>query len=170
LLLNTAAYFPVVCQTFHTKGYTRYFLVNNGKPGSDLAPAQLAEALEKPLLSLREQMEQTFAQKLQALKPDITSRHKTEVSLWLDLTQWERYFWGHNLSRVARLLNLLLPHPLFDLDQQDDHLVLVLESFNCLIKQARESLQTDRINIFDQQHVSSFLTCRTTNFSLVHKL
>jgi hypothetical protein len=87
LLLSNAAYFPVVCQTFYTKGYTRYFLVNNGKIGSNLVPAQLAEALEKPPLSLREQVEQTLAQKLQALKPDITLRHKTEVSLWLDLTQ-----------------------------------------------------------------------------------
>jgi hypothetical protein len=170
LPLSTAAYFPVVCQTFHTKGYTRYFLVNNGKPGSDLAPVQLAEALEKPPLSLREQVEQALVQKLQAARPDITSRHKTEVSPWLDLTQWERYFRGHNLSRVIRLLDLPSPHPLFDPDQPDNHLVLILDSFDRLIEQARESLRTDRINIFDQQRVSSFLTRRTTNFSLVHKL
>jgi hypothetical protein len=115
-------------------------------------------------------VEQTLAQKLQAPKPDITSRHKTEVSPWLDLTQWERYFRGYNLSRVVRLLDLPSPHPLFDPNQPDDHLVLILDSFDRLIEQARESLRTDRINIFDQQRISSFLTRRTTNFSLVHKL
>jgi hypothetical protein len=148
LPLSSAAYFPVVCQTFHTKGYTRYFLVNNGRPSSGTAPNHLTEDCEKPSLSLREQVEQTLAQKLQAPKPDITSRHKTKVSPWLDLTLWERYLWGYNLSRVARLLDLPLPHPLFDPDQPDDHLVLILDSFDRLIKQARESLQTNRINIF----------------------
>lgn len=54
------------------------------------------------------------------------------------------------MSRVARLLDLPSPHPLFDPDQRDDHLVLVLKIyFDRLIEQARESLLTDRINIFD---------------------
>ena len=97
LPLSNAAYFPITCQIFYTKEYTRYFLVNNGRPGSDLAPTQLADALEKPPLSLQEQVKQTLAQKLQAPQP-ITSRHKTKVSPWLDLTQWERYFRGHNLE------------------------------------------------------------------------
>lgn len=170
LPLSTAAYFPVVYQTFHTSSYTHYFLINNGKPSSKPAPTQLAKALEKPPLNLRERVEQTLAQKLQAPKPDITSRHKIEVSPWLDLTQWERYFRGYNLSRVAHLLDLSSPHPLFDPNQPDNHLVLILDSLDRLIEQARESLRIDRINIFDQQRVSSFLSRRTTNFSLVHKL
>jgi hypothetical protein len=61
LPLSSAAYFPVTCQTFYTKEYTRYFLVNSGKPGSDPAATQLADALKKPPLSLREQVEQTLA-------------------------------------------------------------------------------------------------------------
>jgi hypothetical protein len=63
LLLSSAAYFPVTCQIFYTKEYTRYFLVNNGRPGSDPAPTQFADAFEKPPLSLPEQIKQTLAQK-----------------------------------------------------------------------------------------------------------
>lgn len=126
--------------------------------------------MPKPPLSLREQVEDALAQKLQAPKADVTSRHKTEVSPWLDLTQWERYLKGYDLNRVARLLDLPSPYPLFDPNQPDDHLVLILDSLDRLIEQARESLRTDQINIFDQQRVSSFLSRRTTNFSLVHKL
>lgn len=74
------------------------------------------------------------------------------------------------MSRVAHLLDLPSPHHLFDPDQPDDHLILILESFDCFVEQARKSLQTDRINIFDQQRLSSFLTRYTTNFSLIHKL
>jgi hypothetical protein len=74
------------------------------------------------------------------------------------------------LNQVVRLLDPPSPHPLLDRNQPDDQLILVLESFDRLIEQARESLRTDRINVFDQQRVSSFLTRRTTNFSLVHKL
>ncbi|KAF4637985.1 hypothetical protein G7Y89_g86 [Cudoniella acicularis] len=104
-----AAYFPVVCQTFYTTSYTRYFLVNNGKPGPNPAPAQLVKALEKPPLSLREQ---------------------------------ERYFQGYNLSYVTRLLDLPSPYPLFDPDQPDDHLVLILKSFDRLIEQAHVAYLT----------------------------
>jgi hypothetical protein len=170
LPLDSAVYFPVACQTFHTKGYMHYFLVNSGRPSSIPGPASgpLTDALEKPPLSLREQVEQTLAQKLQAPKP-AAPHHKTEVSPWLDLTQWERYLRGYDLSRVVRHLDLPSPQPLFDPEQPDDHLILVLESFDRLVEQAREALRTDRINIFDQQRVSSFLTRRTTNFSLVHK-
>ena len=116
LPLSSVTNFPVVCQTFHTKDYTHYFLVNNGKPSSNSAPNHFTEDREKPTLSLREQVEQTLAQKLQVSKPDITSRYKTEVSPWLDLTQWERYFRDYNLSRVTCLLDLPSLYPLFDPD------------------------------------------------------
>jgi hypothetical protein len=70
---------------------------------------------------------------------------------------------GHNLSRVAHLLNPSYPYPLFDPDQPDTDLVLVLNSPNRLIKQARESLGTDRINVLGHQRINGFPTRRTTS-------
>jgi hypothetical protein len=87
-------------------------------------------------------VEQALAQKLHAVATpaDVPLCHRTKVSPWLDLTQWERYFRGRDLSCVTRLLDLLSPYPLFDLNQLDDHLVFVLESFDRLIKHAHELL------------------------------
>ncbi|TEY20812.1 hypothetical protein BOTCAL_1739g00010 [Botryotinia calthae] len=155
-----STYFPVVCQTFHTASSTRrYFLVNNGRSSCDAESTNTTNThvqpsstitIGPPPATLREQ-------KLQASKSIITSRHKTEVSPWLDLTQWEQYLQGYNLSQVVHLRELPTPHPLFDPDQADNHLVLILESFDRLIDQARESLRIDRINIFDQQREGTYI-------------
>lgn len=169
LALSTAAEFPVHCQTFHAENaYRRYFPVRSST--HEVSLPQLTDAPDDTPLSLREQVEQALTKKLRVPKPNVAPRHKTEVSPWLDLTQWERCLQGHKLNHVACLLQLPSPGSLFDPDQPDSQLLLLLESFDRVIERARESLRTDRVNVFDQQCASSFLARRPTNFSFVHKL
>ena len=53
---------------------------------------------------------------------------------------------------------------------EERQLALLLTSFDCLITQARNSLAEEKINIFDQHKVNSFLRRRTHQRPLLAKL
>jgi hypothetical protein len=67
---------------------------------------------------------------------------KTEVSLWLKITRWPRYFDGLNMTQVAPLA--YGPNRI-----TDPALVVVGDSFDRIIEQAYRSICEDRISVFD---------------------
>ncbi|KFY31540.1 hypothetical protein V493_01012 [Pseudogymnoascus sp. VKM F-4281 (FW-2241)] len=93
---------PVACQTFHRSNFFWYFVV---KPVEDVKLASTVvsfggDTANSNSLSLEEQVTLQLAQKLSATEPSLLghNRHYTQVSPWLDVTQWTRYTQGHDLS------------------------------------------------------------------------
>jgi hypothetical protein len=77
---------------------------------ASLPPSSYRPISELPRSSLRDLVEQQLAQKLEAndatLARDLLTRHDTEVSSWLDATNWSEYLQGHDLARARQLIDL----------------------------------------------------------------
>jgi hypothetical protein len=155
--LKDVTWYPIACQTFHRAAFFRFFAVHTRAVPSNGAasppPSSYRPISEIPRLSLRDRVEQQLAQKLEAnnatLAQDLLSRHTTEVSRWLDLTQWTQYFQGHSLSKAIALVDLLPQRNRISSDLPMTGLSLLLDSSDRLIEQARESLLHQKINVFD---------------------
>ena len=78
---------------------------------------------------------------------------KTEVSPWLEMTRWPRYFHGLNMADVAPLAYAANPIT-------EPALVLLGESFDRLIESAHQSIREDKISVFDQAQINSFIAGR----------
>jgi hypothetical protein len=106
-----------------------------------------------PKESLQDKVRKQLAQKQEAIKAaqstEAVARHTTEVSPWLDATQWEEYLQGHDLGQAIQLITLPDGPLKAAIGKPDHHLLLFLESFDRLIEQAREALLTGRVNVFD---------------------
>jgi ABC-type molybdenum transport system ATPase subunit/photorepair protein PhrA len=79
---------------------------------------------------------------------------KTEVLPWLEMTRWPRYFHGLNMTEVALLAfaaNLMT----------EPALVLLGESFNQLNEHRHQSICEDKISVFNQAQINSFITGRS---------
>jgi hypothetical protein len=107
--------------------------------GSDLIEAQVNAALESSLSAIHQAEEIIQAQGA-----------PTEVSPWLELTQWGRYLQGHSFGQVAPLA--ALPHLC-----HEPLLVQFAESISRLIEQAYKSISQNKVNAFDQVRINSFL-------------
>ncbi|KFY24829.1 hypothetical protein V491_02001 [Pseudogymnoascus sp. VKM F-3775] len=171
---------PVACQTFYRSNFFRYFVV---KPVMDTrlasAVANLGDnAANSILLSLEDRITLQLAEMLNGTEPSLPGhgRHYTQVSPWLDTTQWTRYTQSHNLHEAARLIRLPDSYrpvgstSVQTVDPADHHLLVILESFDRIIKQARNSLKEDRVNVFDQRRANGFLHRRSAYRLLLHKL
>ena len=67
---------------------------------------------------------------------------KTEVSPWLEMTRWPRYFNGLHMADIAPLAYAANPIT-------EPALIVVLESFDQLIERAHQSICEDKISVFD---------------------
>jgi hypothetical protein len=79
-------------------------------------------------------------------------RYPTHISPWLEKTRWREQLAGQSLSNVAELL-----HPP---EAREAGLLLLLQSFDALIEQARQSVLTEEINVFALHRISSFVKGR----------
>jgi hypothetical protein len=79
-------------------------------------------------------------------------RYPTHISPWLEKTRWGGQLAGQSLSKVAELL-----HPP---EAREAGLLLLLQSFDSLIEQARQSVLTEEINVFALHRISSFVKGR----------
>jgi hypothetical protein len=178
--LSAVATFPIACQTFFRRNlFIRYFPVQPVAANAKLQNQDNESSSKVQALSIPEQVEQQLDQKLAAANPATTShprqQHFSQISPWLDTNQWARYLQGRDLLQAARLIQL--PYPAAQQTASDmqprsaEHLlILVLEAFDRVIEQARNSLLEDRVNVFDQHRVNSFMPRRTSKQPLWHKL
>lgn len=77
----------------------------------------------------------------------------TEISPWLEMTRWLKYLYGHLFIEVARLTSpaSLASEPL---------LVEFSNSLDCIVEQVHSSIRDDKVNVFDQALVNSFIQRR----------
>ena len=144
----------MACQTFFRRNlYIRYFPVQLA-PGTARIQDQLGESSSRlPTLSISEQIKLQLSEKLTGPSHATTSgpgpQHFSQVSPWLETTQWTRYLHGQDLVQTARLIKIPSPVAPQQEDQSDSLLLLLLDSFDRVIEQARTSLLEDRVNVFD---------------------
>ncbi|PVH90612.1 hypothetical protein DM02DRAFT_734499 [Periconia macrospinosa] len=89
-------------------------------------------------------------------------RCPVHLSLWLEKTGWITHLQGHDFRAVAELL--LPPAP------GETGLVALLQSFDALIEDARESILSEKINVFALHRVNSFVRGRPFKKPLHTKL
>jgi hypothetical protein len=70
------------------------------------------------------------------------------------MTRWPRYFHGLNMTDVAPLAYVANPIT-------EPALVVLRESFERLIKHAYQSILEDRISVFNQAQINSFIAGRS---------
>ncbi|KAH7399701.1 hypothetical protein BKA66DRAFT_383213, partial [Pyrenochaeta sp. MPI-SDFR-AT-0127] len=145
----------VFCQRFFVAGPQSSFfavhvptVVQELKAQPKTRKADLLRAIINEQLDITKREQQITAQ---------TYTHqtsKTEVSPWLELTRWPRYFHGLDMTEVAPLA--YLPNPC-----TEPSLVALGESFDRIIEQAYVSVCEDRISVFDQAKINSFISDRS---------
>lgn len=166
--LSTVTISPVCYQAFHVSAFRRYFRV-----ATPSEPDQGASDADPPAppTSLEAQVELQLAEKIRAAEARAPAvlQPPPEQSAWLQTTEWVRYLQGHNLEAAARLINL--PRS----SEPEPDLVSILDSFDRLVEQARDSVLQGKINAFDQQRINSFLrsgsrTSKASDRPLAYKL
>lgn len=72
------------------------------------------------------------------------------IDPWLELTQWHRYLKGCDVAQVAAPVDLP--------DRNAEPLLInFMDSFDRIFEDARDSIRTDRFNVFDQTRINSFM-------------
>lgn len=116
---------PVACQTFHRSNFFRFFQVNPKKTLAIVQAQQNESGLDQPSLSLQDQLELRLDQKLETAGDTLAttpeSRHFSQASPWLDVTQWSRYLHGHDLEKAAQLIKLPDFGTLYNAASKDVH-------------------------------------------------
>ena len=162
---SNADWHPVSCQIFFVSGpQSMFFAVvspaerseirrREGAAAEALARSQRADAMSEADFVWTETSraleagEQRIAEATGVLSK---SGGPTEVSPWLELTRWSTYLHGHNLADVATLAD----PPNAD---SEPTLGVVCSSLDRIVEEAHRSVCNDRINVFDQARINSFL-------------
>ncbi|KAI5364340.1 hypothetical protein J4E82_011544 [Alternaria postmessia] len=111
-------------------------------PEAEYMRAQIDEALEQG-----EQKARAFEDRI------LDNAAPTEVSPWLEMTRWPKYLQGHlfiNIARLASPVSLLSEPLLVEFSDNLDHVV----------EQAHTSIWDDKVNVFDQARINSFIQRR----------
>ena len=111
-------------------------------PEAEYIRAQIDEALEQG-----DQETRAFEDRI------LDNAAPTEISPWLEMTRWPKYLHGHSFIEVARLASpaSLASEPL---------LVEFSDSLDRVVEQAHTSIRDDKVNVFDQARINSFIQRR----------
>jgi hypothetical protein len=145
----------VYCQRFFVSGHQSCFFVVH-------VLSKIQELKAKPYTSKANLLRAILAEQLHASQLEqqiVAQTYKsamatTEVSPWLEMTRWPRYFNGLDMTKVAPLA--YAPNPI-----TEAALVALGESFDRVIEQAYQSICEDRISVFDQAKINSFIADRS---------
>lgn len=145
----------VYCQRFFAACHQSSFFVV-------YVPSEVGDLKAKPhtcktdLLKavLKEQLHACELEQKAVAQTYSSSVGKTEVSPWLEMTRWPRYFNGLDMTKVAPLA--YMPNPLTEAT-----LVVLGEGFDRITEQAYLSICEDRISVFDQAKINSFIADRS---------
>lgn len=138
----------VCCQRFfHTRSGARYFAVLDAAlPAVPTAQVDKSDAMASVFANL-DSLEAVQCAREQTV---VASAGPTEVSPWLQMTRWTHYLDGFDLVTTAGLADL----PRTDTEPV---LAMVCESVDRLIESAYAAVCDERINVFDQTRINSFM-------------
>ena len=147
---------PVHCQRLFLSGtYASYYEVVPDRPGPSEATAPEAEAdtnREPPSLADLVRGELATLEQAQSANDQVFRgfESKKEVSPWLELTRWPEYLRGHRPRDIAQLI---APPSA----ENEAVLLAVCDSLERVVKEAHQSVCDDKVNVFDQARINSFL-------------
>lgn len=151
----------VSCQRLFVQGcHSQYFAVVSAaevQREEDTLRQQAMAAKLPEAEYIRTQIDEALEQRekeTRALEDTILDNAApTEVSPWLEMTRWPKYLHGHSFIEVARLANPANPafEPL---------LVEFSDSLDRIVEQAHTSIRDDKVNVFDQARINSFIQRR----------
>ncbi|PSN61573.1 hypothetical protein BS50DRAFT_604116 [Corynespora cassiicola Philippines] len=127
----------VLCQRLFVLGTGSHFF-------AVISPAEIQEEKEA-----RQRREMALTLKVVILD----NATQTEVSPWLEMTQWPKYLHGHSFSEVALLAAPVDP-------TSESLLVEFSESLDRIIEEAQDSIRNDKVNVFGQARINSFIQKR----------
>ncbi|KAJ9654976.1 hypothetical protein H2201_008902 [Coniosporium apollinis] len=78
---------------------------------------------------------------------------QTEVSPWLEMTRWPRYLRGYSFDEVAPLGSPADP-------ATEPLLAEFAQSFDRIVEESHKSVCDDKVNVFDQARINSFIQRR----------
>jgi hypothetical protein len=78
---------------------------------------------------------------------------QTEVSPWLEMTRWPKYLKGYSFGEVVLLASLADP-------MSEPILVEFSNSLDRIVEEAHSSICNDKVNVFDQARINSFIQKR----------
>ena len=150
------------CQRFFVTGsQSGYFAVLPPVPDIELRsqnarPPKASNALS-PEESMRAQIEKKLDYHAAAtetwLQTIPNAATMSEVSPWLEMTRWPKYLGGHSFVETALLA--VIPDPV-----QEPLLVEFTKSVERVIEAGYRSIREDKVNIFDQARINSFIQRR----------
>ena len=114
-------------------------------------PAQPSQDTELLKALVEEQLHHNAAEREIQAKTYCSHTTKTEVSPWLEMTRWPRFFDGLNMEKVAPLA--YGPNPI-----TEPLLVILSESVDRVVEQAHRSIREDKISVFDQAKINNFIS------------
>jgi hypothetical protein len=149
----------VFCQRFFVScAQSSFFAVYVPSQAQELVksrPTQPSRNIELLKALIDEQLDLNNLEREVNAKTYSSQTTKTEVSPWLEMTRWPRYFDGLNMEEVAPLA--YGPNPI-----TEPSLVILSESVDRIIEQAHRSIREDKISVFDQAKINNFLTNQST--------
>ena len=135
----------IPCQRlFHARSNSAFFEIIRPAGTQPLASPAPEGPPDQPIFQSVQRRLQAFEKRPPLIEPAVPQ----EANPWLRKTGWPEYLAGVDLMAVA---------PLVDLPRRNEPALLVLTaSLDRLIRLARESILTEKINIFDQTTINMF--------------
>jgi len=151
----------VDCQRFFSKGSgSGFFQVTIMPSPEELEERRRLEEMRRELSRedfIRAQIEVQIKDIQEQLEPIesciLDNQDPTEASPWQEMTRWSRYLHGKDLRIVTRLARL--PDP-----ATEPELHCIIQSLERVVQSAHQSVCEDKINIFDQARINSFILQR----------
>jgi len=148
----------VFCQRFFAScAQSSFFAVHVPSQVQELVKSRLAQPSQNKLLKalIDEQLDLNNLEREVNAKTYSSQTTKTEVSPWLEMTRWPRFFDGLNLEEVAPLA--------YGPNARTEPLLVILsESVDRVIEQAHRSIREDKISVFDQAKINNFINSQST--------
>ncbi|KAK7177672.1 hypothetical protein PSPO01_16282 [Paraphaeosphaeria sporulosa] len=143
----------ICCQRFFNCGaQAKYFEVNVPSEVQTLVKTRPRGHADLYRALIDEQL--TAGSHEQEVRAEIYSSQVTKTeSPWLEMTRWPRYFHGLNMADVVPLAYAANP--------VTEPALVLGESFDRLIEHAHQSILDDRISVFDQAKINSFIAGRS---------
>ena len=151
----------VFCQRFFVHGPQSAYFVVVPLPQRTISPTEyggLDEGVKiTPEDLLRAEIDRQLGENTQTIETwqeKIPNAAKmAEVSPWLEMTRWPKYLNGYGFTETARLADR--PHA-----TMEPLLVEFVESLGRVVENGHRSIQEDKVNVFDQARINSFIQRR----------
>ncbi|KAH0558841.1 hypothetical protein GP486_004520 [Trichoglossum hirsutum] len=128
--------------------YRKLYGVNAFSPQTTEADDQQPDDADRLLQLVHRQLDEKEEEKEEKRRIVRESDEGTEVSAWLDRTQWIRHLEGQDKSDVVQLVK--------SAKQEEEDLQEVEKSVERLVEQARQTIVQKKVSIFTLQRLESF--------------